>query len=295
MVRAADATSELPEGRQPFNSVALRCYTKDGQVRHCQWYNSALRNADKKIIILSLVEDITERVLALEDVYRLAHHDTLTGLPNRLMLYSRLDQTLASARRHGRGVALMMIDLDHFKNVNDSLGHVAGDDLLRQVADRLRNDLRESDTLARVGGDEFVLLGEDVASSQDVKVIARKIVDTMTEPFDIQGSRLQVSTSIGVTLYPRDAAGAAQLLRNADLALYRAKHEGRGQYRFYSPKMDLELLTTRSLEDGLRRALNEGTLQLFYQPTISASVAGSIAPAVWPTNTEPTPGAVESR
>jgi PAS domain S-box-containing protein len=159
-VRAADAASELTESRRPYNSVSLRCYTKDGKVRHCQWYNSALHDIDGNIITLSLVEDITERILALEDVYRLAHHDTLTGLPNRLMLYSRLDQVLASARRHGKGVALMIIDLDHFKNVNDSLGHLAGDELLRQVADRLRNSLRESDTLARVGGDEFVLLGE---------------------------------------------------------------------------------------------------------------------------------------
>jgi diguanylate cyclase (GGDEF)-like protein/PAS domain S-box-containing protein len=268
-IRAGDATSELTESRRPFNSLGIRCYTKDGKVRHCQWYNSALHDPDGSITILSLIEDITDRVAALEDTYRLAHHDTLTGLPNRLMLYSRLDHVLASARRHGRGVALMMIDLDHFKNVNDSLGHVAGDELLRQVADRLRSALRESDTLARVGGDEFVLLAEDVASPHGVSAIARKIVDTIAEPFDISGSRLYINTSVGVTLYPRDAGEPALLLRNADLALYRAKREGRGQYQFYSPDMDLELRVTRNLENGLRRALKEGTLELFYQPTYS--------------------------
>jgi diguanylate cyclase (GGDEF)-like protein/PAS domain S-box-containing protein len=284
-VRAADAGSELTENRRPFNSISLRCYTKDGEVRHCQWYNSALHDIDGNIVILSLVEDITERILALEDVYRLAHYDTLTGLPNRLMLYSRLDKVLASARRHGRGVALMMIDLDHFKNVNDSLGHVAGDELLRQVADRLRNSLRESDTLARVGGDEFVLLGEDVAGPHGVSVIARKIVDAMAEPFDIYGSQLYMSTSVGVTLYPRDAGDSALLLRNADLALYRAKHEGRGHYLFYTPEMDVELQAARSLENGLRRALQEGTLMLFYQPTFSlydGRIQGVEALLRWP-------------
>lgn len=268
-IRAADGTSELTDSRHPFNTLGIRCYTKEGKVRHCQWYNSALHDPDGSVTILSLIEDITERIVALEDIYRLAHHDTLTGLPNRLMLYSGLEHVLASARRHGRGVALMMIDLDHFKNVNDSLGHVVGDALLRKVADRLRGALRGSDTLARVGGDEFVLLGEDVAGPDAVSVIARKIVDTMAEPFDISGSRLYMSASVGVTLYPRDATEPELLLRNADLALYRAKHEGRGQYQFYSPDMDLELRATRNLEDGLRRAITDGTLELCYQPTFS--------------------------
>lgn len=179
----------------------------------------------------------------------------------------------------------MMIDLDHFKNVNDTFGHVVGDELLRQVATRLSRSLRESDTLARVGGDEFVLLGEDISCPQDVKVIAGKIVDTMNEPFEIHGSRLYVTTSIGATLYPGDAASATQLLKNADLALYRVKHEGRGRYLLYSPEMDVELLNVRRLEDGLRRALADGTLQLFYQPTFSLGdgrIQGVEALLRWP-------------
>ena len=151
--RAADAWLDLAEGRCPHNSVNLRCYTKQRQVRHCQWYNSALHLKDSgKVTILSLVEDITERVTAEEEVHRLAHHDTLTGLPNRVLLHDRLNQALAGARRHHHSVAVMMVDLDHFKNVNDFLGHRIGDALLQQVAVRIRGRLRETDTVARVGG-----------------------------------------------------------------------------------------------------------------------------------------------
>lgn len=284
--RAADAFAELTKGGRPSNSVSLRCNTKERNVRHCHWYSSALRDANDKIVILSLIEDITERILAIEDIYRLAHHDTLTGLPNRLMLYSRLDQALASARRHSRGVALMMIDLDCFKSINDSLGHVAGDELLRQVAGRLRDGLRESDTLARVGGDEFVLLAEHVASARDASTLAQKIVDTVGAPFtDIHGSRLSVTASVGTTLFPQDAGDAALLLHHADVALYRAKHEGRGRYRLYEPEMDAERQATRSLESGLRRAIEENTLELFYQPIFSLAdgrIQGVEALLRWP-------------
>ena len=165
--RAADAGRDLAEGRCPHNSISLRCQTKEGQVRHCQWYNSALHpQGSSKVTILSLVEDVTERVAALEDVYRLAHHDTLTGLSNRVTLQDRLGQALTRARRHGNRVAVMMLDLDHFKNVNDALGHTVGDGLLQAVATRLSARMRASDTLARVGGDEFVVLLPDLIDPQ---------------------------------------------------------------------------------------------------------------------------------
>ena len=265
--RAADAGRDLAAGRCPHNSLSLRCYTKERQVRHCQWYNSALHSGDSgKITILSLVEDVTERVAALEDVYRLAHHDTLTGLPNRIMLRDRLGQALAAARRHGQGVAVMMVDLDHFKNVNDALGHTIGDGLLQRVAVRLGSRLRASDTLARVGGDEFVLIQPDLIDPNGATVMAQKLVEALAEPFLVDGNRLHIGTSIGITLFPDDGTDPDLLLRNADMALYRAKHHGRGQYRFYSRDMDVELKATRSVEDGLRRALEQGTLELVYQP-----------------------------
>jgi diguanylate cyclase (GGDEF)-like protein len=266
----------LAAGSCPYNSLSLRCYTKGRQVRHCQWYNSALHpKGSGKVTILSLVEDVTERVAALENVYRLAHHDTLTGLPNRIMLRDRLGQALAGARRHGQGVAVMMLDLDHFKNVNDALGHTIGDGLLQRVAVRLGRRLRAIDTLARVGGDEFVLIQPDLTDPSGATIMAQKLVEALAEPFLVQGNRLHIGTSIGITLFPDDGTDPDLLLRNADMALYRAKHHGRGQYQFYSHDMDLELKATRSVEDGLRHALEHGTLDLFYQP-IFAFADGSV-------------------
>jgi diguanylate cyclase (GGDEF)-like protein/PAS domain S-box-containing protein len=268
--RVADAWLDLAEGRRPHNSVGLRCYTKERQVRHCQWYNSALRLRDSgKVTILSLVEDITERVAAEEEVHRLAHHDTLTGLPNRVLLHDRLNQALAGARRHHHSVAVMMVDLDHFKNVNDSLGHRIGDALLQQVAGRIRGRLRETDTVARVGGDEFVLIQTELTDPGDASVMAQTVLELLTRPFVVQGSQLYIDTSIGITLFPQDGADSDLLLRNADLALYRAKREGRGQYRFYSRDMDQELRATLSIESGLRHAIDHGGLELFYQPTFA--------------------------
>jgi diguanylate cyclase (GGDEF)-like protein len=212
------------------------------------------------------VEDVTEQVAALDAVYRLAHHDTLTGLPNRVMLQDRLGQALISARRHRQSVAVMMLDLDHFKNVNDALGHAIGDGLLQEVAARLGGRLRASDTLARVGGDEFVLIQPDLIDRSDTGIVAQKLIDAFTEPFVVKNNRLDIGASIGVTVFPDDATDPDLLLRNADMALYRAKRNGRGQYRCYSPDMDAELKATRSLEAGLRQALECGTLELFYQP-----------------------------
>lgn len=268
--RAATAGQDLADGQCHSNSLSLRCHTRDGQVRHCHWYNSALRSQGSgKITILSLVEDVTDQVAALEDVYRLAHHDILTGLPNRVLLQDRLGQALASARRWGHGVAVMMLDLDRFKNINDSLGHTIGDNLLREVATRLSRLLRASDTIARIGGDEFILIQPDAIDRASAVTVAERLLQAFSEPFIIRGHRLDIGASIGLTLFPDDATDPDGLLRNADIALYRAKRDGRGQYRCYSADMDTELRATRSLETGLRQALERGTLELFYQPTFS--------------------------
>lgn len=284
--RAADAGRDLAEGRYPNNTLSVRCHTRGGQVRHCQWYNSALHPEDSgKITILSLVEDITERVTALDQVYRLAHQDTLTGLPNRVMLQDRLDQALNRARRDVQRVAVMMLDLDHFKNINDALGHTIGDGLLQEVALRLGRRMRASDTLARVGGDEFVLVQPDLSDRSGAMIIAQKLIDVLTEPFFVQGNRIDIGASIGITVFPDDATRPDLLLRNADIALYRAKRGGRGQYRCYSPDMDMELRATRSLEGGLRQALERGTLELFYQPVFALGdgrIQGVEALIRWP-------------
>lgn len=268
--RLADSGRDLVKDRKRHNSVNLRCYTKDRHIRHCQWYNLAIPLEDSnKTTILSLVEDVTERTTALEDVYRLAHHDTLTGLPNRVTLQDRLTQALVSAQRHGEEVAVMMVDLDHFKNVNDALGHPVGDRLLQEVAKRLRGVLRESDTLARVGGDEFVLVQDGIREESAAATMAKKLLGVLTESFDVGGNRLHAGASIGITRFPADATDPDALLRNADMALYRAKHEGRGQFQFYSPEMNVALSTTRSVETGLRVAIEQGALELLYQPTFA--------------------------
>jgi diguanylate cyclase (GGDEF)-like protein/PAS domain S-box-containing protein len=274
--RAADAGRVLAEGLLPHNSISLRCYTKQRQVRHCQWYNSALHLKDsREITILSLVEDVTERVAAAEEVHRLAHYDSLTGLPNRVLLQDRLNQVLHGGRRYRQSVVVMMIGLDRFKNINDSLGHKTGDALLQAVAGRISGRLRESDTLARVGGDEFVLVQSVLAGPGSASIMAQTILELFTQPFAVQGNQLRIDTSIGITLFPADGANADRLLRNADLALRRAKREGRSQYRFYSRHMDLELKAALSLESGLRHAIDNGSLELLYQPTF-ALTDGSI-------------------
>ena len=225
---AISAGQDLAEGRRRNDSLSLRCHTKERQVRHCRWYNSAIHNqGSRKITILSLVEDVTEQVAALENIYRLAHHDTLTGLPNRILLQDRLGQALASARRRGHRVVVMMLDLDRFKLINDTLGHTIGDDLLRQVALRLSGRLRASDTLARIGCDEFILIQLDAIDRTSAGLVAQRLLDALTEPFLVRDNRLDVGASIGITLFPDDAKDSDGLLRNADIALYSAKRDGR--------------------------------------------------------------------
>jgi diguanylate cyclase (GGDEF)-like protein len=201
------------------------------------------------------------------------------------MLQDRLRQALAGAQRHGEEVAVMMVDLDHFKNVNDALGHPVGDRLLQEVARRLRAVLRESDTLARVGGDEFVLVQDGIREQMAPAIMAKKLLRVLARPIEVDGHRLHVGASIGITRFPQDATDPDALLRNADMALYRAKHEGRGQYRFYSPDMNSALSATRSIENGLRVAIEQGALELLYQPTFALDdgrLAGVEALIRWP-------------
>jgi diguanylate cyclase (GGDEF)-like protein/PAS domain S-box-containing protein len=270
MHRMTSAGLDPADGRFRSNSLSVSCRTKEGRVRHCRWYNSSLQSQNNcKIAILSLVEDITEQTAALEDVYRLAHHDTLTGLPNRVLLRHRLEQALVAARQAGRKVAVMVLDLDRFKDVNDTLGHAIGDELLCNVAARLSAALRATDTIARFGGDEFVLVQPDTVDRASARCVAQRVLTALTGPFFIQGNRLHIGASLGLTLFPDDATDPDRLFRNADIALYRAKREGRSQYDCYSPEIDAELRANHSLEVGLRHAIESGALELFYQPVFS--------------------------
>ena len=212
-----------------------------------------------------LMKAITERTQA--NLYRLAHHDALTGLPNRLLFIDRLGQAMAQANRNERLVAVMLLDLDRFKAINDTLGHTMGDLLLRNVAEFLVSCVREDDTVARLGGDEFTIMLPEIQHIQDAATVAQKILDAFTRPFFLDGHELFIGTSIGIALYPFNE-DLSLLLRNADIAMYEVKQQGGNNYQFYTAEMNTASLQRLSLEGALRRALERGEFVLHYQPQI---------------------------
>jgi diguanylate cyclase (GGDEF)-like protein/PAS domain S-box-containing protein len=215
-----------------------------------------------------VIQDVTERKAQEARIEHLAYHDSLTGLPNRAMLMDRLAQALSQAQRLDQQVAVLFIDLDRFKLVNDSLGHPVGDRLLQEIARRLKATLRENDTVARVGGDEFQVVVCNVAGSVDAARIAEKLMRTLGEPFVLEDQELHVTASLGVSLFPRDGASGELLLKYADTALYEAKGEGRNAYRFFSPEMNAQAHGRLRLENDLRRAVERHELELHYQPQL---------------------------
>ena len=217
-------------------------------------------------------------------VRRLALHDRLTGLPNRTLLHDRLGQELARARREGSMVAVLLLDLDSFRDVNDTLGHPVGDQLLCAVAQRITAAVRATDTLARLGGDEFTLVQPQIRQTAEVIALADKILATLTMPFDVDGQEIHASTSIGIALFPQDGLDPDTLLKHAELALYRAKALGRNQFRFFEAAMDEEAQARRRLERELRLGLERGEFVLHYQPQLelaSGRLAGVEALIRW--------------
>ncbi|MBV9461356.1 MAG: EAL domain-containing protein [Bradyrhizobium sp.] len=209
-------------------------------------------------------EDITEKRQAELKIEHMAHHDSLTGLANRVML----EQALAQPAR-GRMIAVHHLDLDRFKAVNDTFGHHAGDTLLKIVAARLRELVRASDTIARMGGDEFVIVQSPIAAPDEAALLAKRVIAAMADPFEIDGHQAAVGASVGIAISPRDGDASEQLLRNADLALYRAKEDGRGTFRFFETGMDHNMQTRRSMEQDMRKALPAGEFELYYQPVVN--------------------------
>jgi diguanylate cyclase (GGDEF)-like protein/PAS domain S-box-containing protein len=265
--KANASAGDLVRGVKPRNVVTLRSHAKDGSFRVCRWYNSVLLSEKGgDLTVLSLVEDITELVEAEERIRHLAHHDALTGLPNRLLLEDRVEQALARARRAHDSVAVMLLDVDNFKTINDTLGHPSGDELIRSIAARVHALVRESDTVARVGGDEFAIVQTELRDLTGAAVLAGKIMSALREPFDLDDWRPVVGASIGIALFPQDGDSLESLLKHADMALYRAKAEGRNRYAFFEPDMNVEVMARRSMEEGLLRALAGDELAVFYQP-----------------------------
>ena len=213
-------------------------------------------------------EDITEQRASEVKIEYMAHHDALTGLANRVLLNQRLEQALAPAHRKEM-LAVHHLDLDQFKAVNDTFGHPVGDRLLNLVAERLHAVVGETDTIARMGGDEFVIVQAQIAEAADATALAERIVHRVSQPYDIDGQQAVIGVSIGIAVGPGDGISADMLLRNADLALYRAKGDGRGTFRFFEPAMDMQMQARRTMEQDLRRALSGGEFELHYQPVVN--------------------------
>ena len=221
--------------------------------------------------------DITALHRANEELEKLAHYDPLTGLPNRMVLTSLLDRGIKRARRGNRRLAVMFIDLDHFKDVNDTLGHAAGDALLIEASRRMSSLLRDSDVLARVGGDEFVAILDDLAETRSASTVADKLMQRLLEPFELEGHQATISCSIGISIYPDDATRRSELLSFADTAMYRAKTQGRNDWRFYTPDMTASATRYLRVVDALRQALAKGELQQVYHPVIDLSSGACVA------------------
>jgi diguanylate cyclase (GGDEF)-like protein/PAS domain S-box-containing protein len=273
------------EAHLPFKDFVLARANADGRVTYVSHSGKPIFD-DKGSFrgYRGVARDITARVRAEEELARMAHYDALTGLPNRALLQGRLKRAMARADRGRTLLAVMFLDLDQFKEINDSLGHAVGDAVLKETALRLESCLRSTDTVARLGGDEFTILLEDVHTAEEIQRIADKLLRSIAERAEVSGHELHLSTSIGVTVYPLDDHDADTLLRNADLAMYHAKQEGRNNVQFFSPDMSERTEKRVDLLGRLRGALARDELELHYQPQVdvrSGSIIGVEALLRW--------------
>ncbi len=243
---------------------------KNGEI-YPEWLNITTIQEDPsgKPQYVAVFSDITSIIQSQSQLEHLAHHDPLTDLPNRLLFQDRLEHAISNAKRENNHLAVLFLDLDRFKNINDSLGHAVGDALLVQVAHRLLNLLRENDTAARLGGDEFTILVENLEDPSYAAVIATKIQNQLKKPFDIFGRKLHITASIGISLYPEDGRDVGNLTKNADAAMYQAKENGRNNYRFYTSELTHSAFERLLMETELRTAIKERQLLLYYQPQFS--------------------------
>jgi diguanylate cyclase (GGDEF)-like protein/PAS domain S-box-containing protein len=262
-----DALISRPAGEVDIVASGMKSeYTcKDGSKLPFESTRHVLRSGDSTIIA-AISRDIRARLAIEEKVAYLAQFDALTGLPNRNLFQDRLVHAMALARRNDWPMAVLFIDLDRFKLVNDTQGHSAGDKLLKEAAGRLRSCVRSSDTVGRLGGDEFAAILTELSIPSDAGVVAQKIIDVLRQPFDLDGKETYVSASIGITLYPTDSDSAEALVMNADAAMYRAKEQGRNNYQFFTRDMNQRALQRVQLEAALRRALDRREFRLVFQP-----------------------------
>ncbi|MES2296483.1 MAG: EAL domain-containing protein [Pseudomonadota bacterium] len=278
------AMAMLASGACADVSRDKRCLHKDGHLVWTTVTMSPMRASDGELSFICVVEDISQRKAAELALLHQATHDALTGLANRALLQDRLDQAIAFARRAGHIAAVLFIDLDRFKNINDSLGHEAGDDVILEVGRRLQMCTRAGDTIARLGGDEFVLILPNLASGDQVAPLAQAVLDALMEPMVLGGHEVSPVASIGISLFPRDGADRQAMLKNADTALYRAKDRGRGCFQFYAQEMNARTLDRLALESRLRHALERREFVVHYQPQFdvaSGAIVGTEALLRW--------------
>lgn len=235
------------------------------------WHFQPVMIEEETAFVLGFVEDISARKLAEAHIEHLAHHDTLTGLANRSLLRDRLQQAIAAAERNSHKLALFFIDLDFFKHINDTLGHSAGDAMLIEIAGRLRHRVRASDTLARIGGDEFVILLGNIESAEDCMRVAESVIAAIAEPITLDGHSFSSTASIGIAVWPTDGNDSETLTRNADVAMYHAKHSGRNNYQFFTADMNARAQEMALLERSLRDALDAGEFRLHYQAQVDGN------------------------
>ena len=264
--RAADEALFRQRGSQTYEAVVENA---QGERRDVVFYKATFDKADGSLGgLLGVILDITERKQLERMVWEQAHHDALTGLPNMRWLREQLGEVVASARREHRGMALLFIDLDRFKEVNDTLGHAAGDELLVEAAARLRGVLRASDLAGRQGGDEFLLLLDPVPRPEQAEAVAARVVDVLSQPFVLQGREIRLSASAGIALYPQDGQDVETLIRFADQAMYAAKAAGRAGFRRFSREMQEQLARRQAIAEDLGQALEQGQLALDFQPIV---------------------------
>ncbi|MDO8051888.1 EAL domain-containing protein [Janthinobacterium sp. SUN211] len=288
--RAHDGESQLEElynkllaGDQGGPMTELQLQRKDGSPLSVEVQRRTLRSGQSWILV-AVARDITERKDAEQRLMKLAHFDTLTGLPNRSQFYVSLTHSLAQAAEHQWAVAVLFMDIDRFKNINDTLGHTIGDDLLRQFSSRLVDCLRVRDTIGRFGGDEFATILVLPDGAQHAVGVVHKVREAMRKPFDLQGHEVTVTVSIGISVYPDDGVDADTLIQYADTAMYRAKEAGRDAFRFFTAEMNAQSMARLDMENALRRAIDNEEFVLFFQPKvniISGRISGAEALIRW--------------
>lgn len=283
MEQAKYVFNERRIGTRAAKNIELRLKCKDdGKSRHFNnrtlpielsatgMYTTDADPKNKYTGTYGVARDVTERKVAEDTINFQAYHDLLTKLPNRALLRDRLTLAINQAKREDEKIAVMFLDLDRFKNINDSLGHMIGDELLQQVSTRLKECIRAADTLARFGGDEFTLMLPKLHDGhEDARMLAEKITDTLKRPFNVDGHELYVSASIGIALYPQDGTDIDSLIKHADVAMYHVKGQGKNGYKFYSNEMNVPYIEKLSMDTGIHRALDNNEFSLVYQPQVN--------------------------